>query len=154
MRWRRCAGNKRRTGAAIEHGAPVLRRLAAAGRLLLQPAWAEAGPAPAIDGQARLTLAHDPFDGLHAEPGAAANGLRRAEGEHGWRTGPGRPPQWQLRLTQGADTWLAGLSWAHPGDVADDGRLQLAGAQVQAQAHDAARGGSGRSLMIRSEWSR
>lgn len=195
--------------------------------LLLQPAWAEPGPEPAIDWQARVTLAHDQFVGLHAEPGAAATWLRRAElgarlahgpwrldlntqrGSSGrwdldewrisWRSGreapqgwavaigrfdpafglaptsgtsarlapepspvwdglpalddaegaellalsrwwpaeqglwslqasglhrDGRAPQWQLRLTQGDDTWLAGLSWALQGDLADDGRLR------------------------------
>lgn len=198
--------------------------------LLLQPAWAEPGPEPSIDWQARVVLAHEQFNGLHAEPAAAATWLRRAElgarlahgpwrldlntqrGNSGrwdldewrisWRSSraapqgwalaagrfdpafglepssgagarlapeaspvwdglpelddadgaellalhrwwPGEPglwslqasglhrdgrkPQWQLRLTQGGDTWLAGLSWAHQGDVADDGRLRSRG---------------------------
>lgn len=47
--------------------------------LLLPPAWAQPGPEPALDWQARVTLAHDQFNGLHAEPGAAATWLRRAE---------------------------------------------------------------------------
>lgn len=195
---------------------------------LLPPlARAERGADLDLDWQARVTLAHDQFNGLHAQPGAAATWLRRAEAgarlaqgpwrldvttqrsdsgrwdldewraswrtdrdaPQGWglavgrfdpafgldptsgngarlapETSPawdglpelddsdgaelvtlshwwparqglwtaqvsglhrdGRAPQWQIRLTQGNDTWLAGLSAAYQGDVANQGRLR------------------------------